>query len=128
MKISTIEPILIAVPYRYGGPLGNAARWRTMDTLIVKVTTDTGITGWGEGFGLSTCATTGAALTNLVAPLAIGRDATDIAGLMGDLARKLHNCARSGPVAFALSGLDIALWDIAGKIAGSRSIVCSVAP
>jgi D-galactarolactone cycloisomerase len=118
MKISSIEPILIAVPYRYGGPLGNAARWRTMDTLIVKVETDAGITGWGEGFGLSTCATTRAALINLVAPLAIGRDASDIAGLMNDLQRKLHNCARSGPVAFALSGLDIALWDIAGKMAG----------
>jgi D-galactarolactone cycloisomerase len=118
MKITSIEPILIAVPYQYGGPLGAAARWRTMDTLIVKVETDQGITGWGEGFGLSTCATTMAALNNLVAPLAIGREAENIAGLMNDLQHKLHNCARNGPVGFALSGLDIALWDIAGKIAG----------
>jgi L-alanine-DL-glutamate epimerase-like enolase superfamily enzyme len=118
MKISNIEPILIAVPYRYGGPLGNAARWRTMDSLIVKVETDAGIAGWGEGFGLSACATTRAALVNLVTPLALGREADDIGALMGDLARRLHNCARSGPVAFALSGLDIALWDIAGKVAG----------
>jgi D-galactarolactone cycloisomerase len=117
MKITSIEPILIGVPYTYGGPSG-AARWRTMDTLIVKVETDEGVTGWGEGFGLSVCATTGAALSNLVAPLAIGRDAGDIDGLMNDLARKLHNCARNGPVGFALSGLDIALWDIAGKVAG----------
>jgi D-galactarolactone cycloisomerase len=118
VKITKVEPILIAVPYSYGGPMGAAARWRTMDTLIVKVETDACITGWGEGFGLSTCATTAAALTNLVIPLAIGRDASDIAGLMNDLARKLHNCARNGPVGFALSGLDIALWDIAGKVAG----------
>jgi D-galactarolactone cycloisomerase len=118
MKITRIEPILIAVPYSYGGPLGPNARWRTMDTLIIKVETEEGVTGWGEGFGLSTCATTMAALTNLVAPLAIGRDAADIAGLMDDLQRKLHNCARNGPVGFALSGLDIALWDIAGKVAG----------
>ena len=118
MKISNIEAIHIAVPYRYGGPLGNAARWRTMDTLIVKVETDAGITGWGEGFGLATCATTGVALKNMVAPLAVGRDAGDIAGLMNDLQHKLHNCARNGPVGFALSGLDIALWDIAGKVAG----------
>jgi L-alanine-DL-glutamate epimerase-like enolase superfamily enzyme len=89
-----------------------------MDTLIVKVETDEGVTGWGEGFGLSTCATTGAALRNLVVPLALGRDAGDIAGLMNDLQHKLHNCARNGPVGFALSGLDIALWDIAGKVAG----------
>ena len=118
MKITRIEPILIAVPYSYGGPLGPNARWRTMDTLIIKVETEEGVIGWGEGFGLSTCATTLAALNNLVAPLAVGRDAADIAGLMNDLQRKLHNCARNGPVGFALSGLDIALWDIAGKVAG----------
>jgi L-alanine-DL-glutamate epimerase-like enolase superfamily enzyme len=50
--------------------------------------------------------------------LAIGRDPGDIAALMDDLARKLHNYGRNGPVSFGLSGLDIALWDIAGQVAG----------
>ena len=89
-----------------------------MDTCLIKVTTDDGVIGWGEGFGLGTCATTRFAFANLVQPLAIGRDADDIGGLMSDLQRKLANSARNGPVAFALSGLDIALWDIAGKVAG----------
>src|SRR5262249_58854639 len=53
-----------------------------------------------------------------VARRGAGRDPADIAGLMGDLARKLHNYGRNGPVSFALSGLDIALWDIAGKVKG----------
>ena len=119
MKITSVEPILISVPYDRGGgpvPKADAVPWRNMDTLLVKVETNDGITGWGEAFGFGGCVASATALAKMVAPLAVGRDPTDIAGLMGDLARKLHNYGRNGPVSFALSGLDIALWDIAGKV------------
>ena len=53
----------------------------------------------------------------MVAPLAIGQDARDIAKLRYDLQQKLHLFGRYGITIFALSGLDIALWDIAGKAA-----------
>ncbi|HXP30533.1 MAG TPA: mandelate racemase/muconate lactonizing enzyme family protein [Stellaceae bacterium] len=121
MKITRLEPILIAIPYRHGGPIpeGGGAPWRTMDTQLLRVETDAGLTGWGEAFGFGACPATKTATERLVAPLAIGRDPRDIAALMTELARKLHNFGRNGPVSFALSGLDIALWDIAGKIAGA---------
>jgi L-alanine-DL-glutamate epimerase-like enolase superfamily enzyme len=48
----------------------------------------------------------------------IGRDARDIAAIMDDLHRRLHLLGRNGPVIYALSGVDIALWDLAGKAAG----------
>ena len=120
MKITSVEPFHISVPYDYGGPLQKADSipWRNMETLLVKVTTDAGVTGWGEGFGFTICGTTGYAVTHAIAPLAVGRDPRDIAALVNDIARKQHNCSRNGPVAFALSALDIALWDIAGKLAG----------
>jgi L-alanine-DL-glutamate epimerase-like enolase superfamily enzyme len=121
MKITSVEPILISVPYdRRGGPVpkADAVPWHNMDTLLVRVETSDGITGWGEAFGFGACIATHTALTKLVGPLAVGRDAGDIAALMDDLARKLHNYGRNGPVSFALSGLDIALWDIAGQVAG----------
>ncbi len=121
MKISKVEPILISVPYDRGGgpvPKADAVPWRNMDTLLIRVETSDGITGWGEAFGFGACVTTQTATTKLVGPLAIGRDAGDVAALMDDLARKLHNYGRNGPVSFALSGLDIALWDIAGQVAG----------
>jgi D-galactarolactone cycloisomerase len=121
MKITKVEPILISVPHDRGSgpvPKADAVPWRNMDTLLVRVETSDGITGWGEAFGFGACISTHTALTKLVAPLAIGRNPGEIAALMDDLARKLHNYGRNGPVSFALSGVDIALWDIAGQVAG----------
>ena len=119
MRIARIEPILIAVPFAYGGPAQTGPNaFTSMDTLFIKVETDAGITGWGEAYGMRTCRVTRMALETLVAPLALGRDPSDIAGLMGNLQRRLHNSGRNGPIGFALAGLDIALWDIAGKAAG----------
>ena len=48
----------------------------------------------------------------------IGRDPSGIDALMDDLQQTLHLFGRSGAVMYALSGVDIALWDIAGKVAG----------
>jgi L-alanine-DL-glutamate epimerase-like enolase superfamily enzyme len=54
----------------------------------------------------------------MIAPLAVGHDAADIAGLHHLIQKRLHIFGRFGIQAYALSGLDIALWDIAGKAAG----------
>ena len=54
----------------------------------------------------------------MIAPIVVGRDARDIARLSRDLQQALHLFGRYGITIFALSGLDIALWDIAGKAAG----------
>jgi D-galactarolactone cycloisomerase len=121
MKITHIEPMLIALPYDHGAPkptLSTGAPRTLMDAVYVRVDTDEGITGWGEAFGFGSCPITLEAARIVVAPLAVGRDPTDIATLMSDLHRRLQSMALNGPVRNALSGLDIALWDIAGKIAG----------
>jgi D-galactarolactone cycloisomerase len=120
MKITGVEPFHISVPYDYGGPLqkADAIPWRNMETLFVKVTTDEGVTGWGEGFGFSVCGTTRYAVEHMIAPLAVGRDPGDIAALTTDIARKQHTGGRNGPLSFAISALDIALWDIKGKVLG----------
>ena len=120
MKITAVEPFHISVPYDFGNTVQNAAavQWKTMETLFVKVTTDEGLVGWGEGFGLAACAVTKVAVERSVAPLAVGRDPTDIAALIKETAYRLRSFGRNGPITFALSALDIALWDIAGQRAG----------
>ena len=50
--------------------------------------------------------------------MCVGRDPSQILALNDDLQRVLHGVGRNGPTIYALSGIDIALWDIAGKVAG----------
>jgi L-alanine-DL-glutamate epimerase-like enolase superfamily enzyme len=122
MKIASIETVVLRVPYTSGGSTDTeqwgGKAWQTADALLVKVVTDDGITGWGEAFGYNVIPATKAAIDQILAPLCVGRDAANIEALMLDVQQKLHIFGRGGPVIFGLSGIDIALWDIAGKAAG----------
>jgi len=119
MKITRIEPMLIAVPYEHGGPkpMRPLGPWTHMETLFVRVDTDAGLIGWGEAFGFAASPLTREAL-RMVAPLCVGREVIDVPAFMTDLQRKLHAMGRHGPVSFALAGIDIALWDLVGKAQG----------
>lgn len=122
MKIQAIETIVLRVPYTTGGSADTEAwggkAWQTADALLVKVVTDAGVTGWGEAFGYNAIAATKTAIDQMLAPMCLGRDPLAIESLMVELQQKLHIFGRGGPVIFGLSGIDIALWDIAGKAAG----------
>jgi L-alanine-DL-glutamate epimerase-like enolase superfamily enzyme len=120
MKITGIESIVLNLPMVIDGATPMlAGRPRTsIDMLLVRVDTDAGITGWGEAFGHRIFPATRAALDTLLGPLCVGRDPRQVLALNDDLQRALHGVGRSGPAVYALSGLDIALWDIAGKAAG----------
>ncbi len=119
MTIKSVDAIALALPFDIGGPKPTfAGRPRSMDMLLVRVETDSGLVGWGEAFGYAVWPATRTALQTLVAPLAVGRDERDIEALMGKMRRDLHIVGRTGPVVYAMAGLDIALWDLAGKAAG----------
>jgi L-alanine-DL-glutamate epimerase-like enolase superfamily enzyme len=110
MIIERIEAFPLRIPLRSGaGYVGS---------LLVRVTTDEGLEGWGEAFGFEAAPVTRRAVEELVAPLCAGRDAARIAPLMLEVQRKLHVFGRGGAVTHALSAVDTALWDIAGKAAG----------
>lgn len=119
--IKIIEAIPVGLPFTQheGQPAGFGGKvWKTLDSLLVRVETSDGIVGWGDAFAYNALSASKAALEDQVAPLAVGKSAEDIVGLMAVLGQTLHNFGRSGATQFALSGLDIALWDIAGKRAG----------
>jgi L-alanine-DL-glutamate epimerase-like enolase superfamily enzyme len=110
------QAIPIRLPYDIGGPKPTFAGIpRQMEILFIRIETDTGLIGWGEAFGLSIWPATRQAFEHLVAPLIMGKDEKNISELMANLQKQLHILGRTGAVTFALSGLDIALWDIQGK-------------
>ena len=120
MKITAIHTHHVCIPYDMGAPRQEFAglKFATMDHLLIQVDTDAGITGWGEGFGHTIIPATKAALECYVAPWFIGKDPTDIAKLHREAAQHFHLFGGNGPIVYAHSGVDIALWDIAGKRAG----------
>lgn len=120
MKITGVETYWTQTPFDMGGrpKVMGGLNWQTMNTVWLRIRTDAGVDGWGEAFGHGCSAATLAMMDSQLAPAVLGQDARDIAGLRQRLGKAFHIYGRNGPHMFALSALDIALWDIAGKVAG----------
>jgi L-alanine-DL-glutamate epimerase-like enolase superfamily enzyme len=120
MKIVRVETIPLKIPFEGAAkPQGWGGRhWGGLETLLVRVETEDGLVGWGDAFSYNCQRAVRAAVDDMVAPLAVGSDARDIAGLLHRMQKALHLFGRYGITIFALSGLDIALWDLAAKRAG----------
>lgn len=121
MIITGVETVPLRIPFKPGRSSAASGRGPAdlpaVDSLLVKVTTDQGYEGWGEAFGFEAVRLTQRAIDDLIAPLCVGEDAARIAPLMLEVQKKLQVFGRGGPVTHALSAVDIALWDIAGKAA-----------
>jgi len=120
MRITRVETHVVTLPMVIAGatPRLRDRAVTSIDVLLVRIDTDEGISGWGESFGHRIFPATRAAIDTVLGPMCVGREATQIAAIHDDLQRLLHGIGRNGPTIYALSGIDIALWDIAGKVAG----------
>jgi D-galactarolactone cycloisomerase len=90
--------------------------WGSRASCLVEVSTDEGITGWGECYGPA--AANAAVITELFGPALRGRDPGERAVLWQQLYNRTRDYGRKGIPVCALSGVDIALWDIAGRAVG----------
>ncbi len=89
------------------------------ETLVVRVTTDDGLVGYGEGQSCVSPETTGTLVENLCRPALIGADPFDVEFLWQRLFDGMRE--RGHPTGFyidALAACDIALWDLKGKALG----------
>jgi len=85
---------------------------------LVRVETDEGITGWGECFGPGNVALANKTIVErVIAPMVVGMDALDRDVIWHKVYNLLRDHGQKGMPIQSLSGVDIALWDIAGKAA-----------
>ena len=116
MKVATIEAIPVSVPYRHREVSSLVARDGVSDVLV-KVTTDDGVVGWGEACCGADTASVEAAL-NAMTPLVLHRDPWNRDAIRRDVFTHGLWQFRSGTGNFAWAGIDMALWDICGRACG----------
>lgn len=88
-------------------------------TLLVKITTDQGVVGWGESHSVMTPRAVATIIADLFKPVIMGEDARRIEAIW----EKMYSTQRlrgygTGYFTRAMAGIDIALWDIVGKASG----------
>jgi muconate cycloisomerase len=118
MKITQIETIPIQIPINLKRAIKGARGYHTASPfLLVKIHTDEGITGLGEvsgtpGWSGEDQVTAAHFIKTLLAPLLIGADPTEVERL----GSRLHSGLAGHP--FTKAALEMALWDILGKLVG----------
>ena len=118
MKITAVEPIHLRVPVVEAIPDG------TLDVLVVRIETDAGITGIGEvtsqSYVCKACfeAPGSAARRHGLTSILIGEDPLDPERLWEKMYYETNRYGRRGAAIHAISGADVALWDILGKAEG----------
>jgi D-arabinonate dehydratase/D-galactarolactone cycloisomerase len=92
----------------------NPPRLGQFSTLIF-IDTDEGLTGIGESWGLPDPRVVGSIIENMLKPLLVGKDPLAIEQIWQKMYGSMQNGHLRGTLLEAMSGIDIALWDIKGK-------------
>lgn len=118
MKITAVHSHVLQ--YDLPEELGYSQQYYARRTAhLVEVQTDDGITGWGECFGPGNVALANKGIVEkVIQPMVLGDDPLDRDVIWHKVYNLLRDHGQKGMPMQALSGVDIALWDIAGKVAG----------
>jgi D-galactarolactone cycloisomerase len=118
MHITDVRTIPLS--YRCDKPYMSAAGAQVArNALVVEIETDTGLIGIGEaGSAGGPLVSTQVVVEHELKPLLLGEDPLRIEYLWQKMFQRTRQHGRRGIVMHAMSGLDIALWDLAGKVAG----------
>jgi L-alanine-DL-glutamate epimerase-like enolase superfamily enzyme len=134
-RVASIETFIVTIPRDtpYLGPLGpgervnargyivrrgNGTIYPSVDrSIVVRITTDDGLVGWGETYGLCAPRATCEIINDLLAPVTLGADPGDVEQIWDELygLMRVRGCT-GGFHVDAIAAIDIALWDLCGKL------------
>ena len=112
MKITSIESFILTDKLKESFYF---SQWEYSERriCIVKITSDTGHVGWGEGYGPANIIKAG---IEHLSPFIIGKNPLQTETIWGLMYRRTLDFARRGIFVSAISAIDVALWDLKGKI------------
>jgi D-galactarolactone cycloisomerase len=116
MNIASIKVHVLQSPLSQ--PFAFSQGWvHRRSATLVEVSTDTGITGWGEAFaqGLEPPQIAATVIEHALAPLVLGSDPLATEVLWHRMYHQSRDYGRKGSVIAGISAIDTALWDIAGQ-------------
>jgi glucarate dehydratase len=116
VNVAQVEPIVVNVAYRHRELSSIVARDGVTDVLV-RITTDDGLVGWGESTSGADAASIEAAVTAM-APFVVGRDPWNASAMRADAFSYGLWQFRAQTGNFAWAGIDMALADICGKAVG----------
>src|SRR5437762_1221974 len=114
MKITGVGAVPLAIPLAPSTPESSWAAGIGKQ-ILVRVTTDSDLIGWGECFAYGAPLAVCNVVDDALAPLVVGQDPTEIERLTQVMHRALMIWGRRGLAMCAVSGVELALWDLAGK-------------
>ena len=122
MKITDVEAIVLESPYENRPPAGSEEAHGVKHCLLIKVSTDEGITGWSDvetaphvGAAAVAAPASGAGMFEGLKSLVLGEDPFEVERLWDKVYRGTIYYGRRGVAIQVLSGFDIACHDIMGK-------------
>ena len=136
-RIKTVESFIVSIPRDtpYLGALGpgervtergylirqgNGTIYPTTDrSVLIKITADDGTVGWGETYGIVAPTAVTSIIDDVLGPVIVGRDPRDPMVIQEDLydLMRVRGCF-GGFYVDAIAGVDIAVWDLYGKLLG----------
>ncbi|MFQ5896667.1 MAG: mandelate racemase/muconate lactonizing enzyme family protein [Candidatus Methylomirabilia bacterium] len=117
MKIREIRTYRLRAELSEDEVFASSKGWHKARTAsLVEVVSDEGVSGFGEAYGPAAGSRT--IVEELYKPLLLGRDPLEIQVLWEELYNTFRDYGRKGLPIAALSAVDIALWDLKGKVLG----------
>lgn len=117
MKIRSITSHILRVPLGEKTFYSSQAKFPERNSYLVRIETDTGLVGWGEGGQYGPAEPVAACVDSILTPRLIGQDPTEPVRIWEHLYAFSRDFGQRGTYVEAMSAIDIALWDIAGQAA-----------